>query len=169
MSLKKVISGGQSGADFAGLLAAKAAGIETGGYAPKGWKTEKGPKPELSTFGLIESHSMKYDVRTAQNIKLCDGVLIATMIHDSPGSRLTQKLADEHKKKVAGVSYFTNARNKDETQDIAACRLADWIFEQDIQVLNVAGNRESVAPGLQVWLTQTLIKTFKLLEERYHD
>lgn len=37
--LLKVISGGQLGADQAGLAAAKAVGIRTGGFAPKNYKT----------------------------------------------------------------------------------------------------------------------------------
>ena len=54
MSLRKVVSGGQTGADQAGLRAARAAGIETGGWAPKGWETEEGPAPWLSDYGLKE-------------------------------------------------------------------------------------------------------------------
>ena len=36
----KIISGGQTGADMGGLLAAKDLGIRTGGWMPKGWLTE---------------------------------------------------------------------------------------------------------------------------------
>ncbi|MFZ8324119.1 YpsA SLOG family protein, partial [Staphylococcus aureus] len=42
MKLKKVISGGQTGADQAGLRAGKAAGLETGGMVPKGCLTDDG-------------------------------------------------------------------------------------------------------------------------------
>ena len=45
MFLTKIISGGQTGADYGALLAAHALGLETGGWAPKGWRTEDGPKP----------------------------------------------------------------------------------------------------------------------------
>src|SRR5262249_6057013 len=38
----KVISGGQTGVDQVALRAAKACGIPTGGWAPKGWRTEDG-------------------------------------------------------------------------------------------------------------------------------
>jgi Circularly permutated YpsA SLOG family len=41
----KIISGGQTGADQAGWRAAKACGLETGGWMPKGWKTELGCSP----------------------------------------------------------------------------------------------------------------------------
>jgi len=42
--LEMVISGGQTGADRGGLIAAKALGIPTGGTAPLGYKTEAGMK-----------------------------------------------------------------------------------------------------------------------------
>jgi len=42
----RVISGGQTGADIAGLKAAKAFGIPTGGYMTSGFRTLDGYKPE---------------------------------------------------------------------------------------------------------------------------
>ncbi|HJT77421.1 MAG TPA: putative molybdenum carrier protein, partial [Gemmataceae bacterium] len=41
--LERVISGGQTGADQAGLAAAKACGIPTGGWMPKGFLTVAAP------------------------------------------------------------------------------------------------------------------------------
>ena len=46
--------GGQTGADQGGLRAARACGIPTGGWAPRGWQTEDGPCPALANFGLVE-------------------------------------------------------------------------------------------------------------------
>jgi hypothetical protein len=48
----QVISGGQTGADQGGLRAARACGIPTSGWAPKGWMTEAGPAPWLADWGL---------------------------------------------------------------------------------------------------------------------
>jgi hypothetical protein len=42
--LKKIVSGGQTGADQAGLKAARAAGIETGGWA-RSVRPGPGPLP----------------------------------------------------------------------------------------------------------------------------
>jgi Circularly permutated YpsA SLOG family len=50
--IELVISGGQTGADQAGLRAARASGIRCGGMAPKGWLTEAGPAPWLADYGL---------------------------------------------------------------------------------------------------------------------
>ena len=46
--IDRVISGGQTGADQAGWRAAKASGIPTGGWMPKGFLTEDGPRPEFA-------------------------------------------------------------------------------------------------------------------------
>lgn len=166
MYLKRVISGGQSGADMAGLLAARAVGIETGGHCPKGFKTERGSKPELSKLGLIETKSTNYPERTELNVINSDATLIATMIHDSIGSKLTQTLCDKHKKRIIGVGFFTN--NPPDVEATAE-RIANWLHEQKIEVLNVSGNRLSRAPGIQTGLCQVLIRAFTLLKEMDED
>ena len=62
---EKVISGGQTGADQAGLIAAEKAGITTGGWMPKGFRTLDGPNPGLAArFGLREHPSEEYPPRT---------------------------------------------------------------------------------------------------------
>ncbi|KKL28978.1 hypothetical protein LCGC14_2369790, partial [marine sediment metagenome] len=77
MKLLKVISGGQTGADQGGLEAGKELGLETGGTAPLGWKTEDGPQPELlKGFGLRECTQPGYPVRTRRNVLTSDGTVI---------------------------------------------------------------------------------------------
>ena len=56
-----IISGGQTGADQAGLHAARRAGLPTGGTAPRLWMTEDGPAPWLADFGLVECELPKGD------------------------------------------------------------------------------------------------------------
>jgi len=58
----------ESIADQGGLLGAKDAGVETGGYAPKLFLTEKGFAASLSEFGLIDSN-LSYVGRTKLNAK----------------------------------------------------------------------------------------------------
>lgn len=76
ISLFKVISGGQTGADRAGLEAARYHGIETGGWAPRGFKTTKGADLSLQTFGLQEHKSCGYVVRSKANVDSSDATLI---------------------------------------------------------------------------------------------
>ena len=73
--LDKALSGGQTGVDQAGLRAARAAGIPTGGWAPLGWLTEDGPAPWLADFGLIECPARGYPARTRRNVLDSDGTV----------------------------------------------------------------------------------------------
>ena len=70
MALWKIISGGQDGADIAGLRAAKSVGLKTGGFIPKGFKTKSGPKPEYSEqYGINQTSTEDYAFRTALNVE----------------------------------------------------------------------------------------------------
>ncbi len=46
--IERIISGGQNGVDQAGLRAARAVGIATGGWALHGWTTIDAPAPWLA-------------------------------------------------------------------------------------------------------------------------
>ena len=73
---EKVISGGQTRADQAGLIAAARFGIATGGWMPKGCRTLAGPNPELAArFGLREHPSEDYPPRTELNVLRSSGTL----------------------------------------------------------------------------------------------
>ena len=56
--IKKIISGGQTGADQAGLDVAIELGIPHGGWIPKGRKTENGTLPVK--YKLTEMNSASY-------------------------------------------------------------------------------------------------------------
>ena len=56
--LKKIISGGQTGADRAGLDVAIKKGIPHGGWIPKGRKTEDGTLP--TKYNLSEMTPTSY-------------------------------------------------------------------------------------------------------------
>lgn len=135
--IKKIISGGQTGADRGGLLAGKLLGIETGGTAPPNFMTELGTCLELrDTFGLVEGEydPRTYPKRTKRNIKDSDGTLLMGIIH-SPGSRLTLRYCQELEK-----PWIINPTPLD---------LKEWLDTYKIEVLNVAGNRESKNPGIE--------------------
>jgi predicted Rossmann-fold nucleotide-binding protein len=71
----RVVSGGQTGVDQAALRAARAAGFETGGFAPQGWATEAGPAPWLAEYGLVECRVGGYPARTFENVRVADATL----------------------------------------------------------------------------------------------
>lgn len=137
-TVKKIISGGQTGADMGGLLAAKALCLETGGCAPKDWKTEKGSNPELEKFGLEECQVGNYAHRTEVNVKESDGTIIFGDI-TSPGSKLTLRLCRKHHQPTLPISLNEPPHRLSEL----ALRTARWIDHNKIKTLNVAGNRAS--------------------------
>lgn len=124
----KIISGGQTGVDRIGLEVGKELNIETGGVAPKGYRTEKGPDTSLKEFGLTEDTSSGYTSRTLKNLKTADGtVLFGNM--KSPGSKQTINNLEKNNK-----PYIVNPTAKD---------LQKFLTDNNIKVLNVAGNRGS--------------------------
>jgi len=132
--VKKIVSGGQMGADRGALEAATELNIETGGWCPKGWKTEAGTDLSLKAFGLQETESPDYVVRTFRNVAESDGTVIFGNTRTG-GSGLTIALCERTDK-----PYLLNPE---------AGELREWIAENAITVLNVAGNRESRTPGIK--------------------
>ena len=132
--LRKIISGGQVGADRGGLEAAKKFSFPTGGWAPAGWRTDKGSDPSLKELGLLEHSSSAYPPRTKLNVIESDATLIVASNPGSPGCWLTQKLCTANKKPVFILRpVFTNEEH---------LKLVDWVISNQVEILNVAGNRD---------------------------
>lgn len=145
-----IISGGQTGADQGALVAAHTLGIRTGGYAPKGWITEVGPAPWLGgVYGLVEHVSDQYIARTRANIELAN----ATVIFGRPstGSNKTRDICDGQHKPLIWITA-----NK--VGEMIRFRL--WLARHKPKTLNVAGNRESVTPGIGNLVEKFLVKAF---------
>lgn len=147
MSLTKIISGCQTGADRAGLVAAKDMGYLTGGTVTKGNRTDEGPRPDLITlYGLTESPYHGYPPRTVANVREADGtVLFGNM--GSPGCGLTLDSCIKY-----GKVYIVNPTPQ---------ALKAWIVRRGITVLNVAGNRERTNPGIYTRTYNTLIEALR--------
>ena len=145
MPLRKIISGGQTGADQAGLWAARALKLEKGGTAPKGWETENGSSEHiLKPMGLVEGPS-GYKERTKQNVEDSDAtVLFGRMT--SPGSKLTIRVC-----KDLGKPHIVNPNPR---------VLRRFIEINDVETLNVAGNRESKNPGIGTRTYDILVEAF---------
>lgn len=157
MKLRKIISGGQTGADQAALYAASYLGLETGGTMPKRFRTETGDRPDLARlFDMKEHTSWEYPPRTEQNIIDSDGTLIFGK-STSSGSRLTIKLCKKHNKPYV---YYDWTRGKEIDADVKAA-LVSWLEMKNINVLNVAGNRESSNPGIFKACKEFLIESLK--------
>lgn len=153
--LERIISGAQSGADVAGLSTAKRYGIETGGTIPKGWITTDGPKPQYAElYGIVEHASSNYVPRTYRNVKDADATIRLAFNFKSPGEICTLKAINQYGKKYIDVD-LNNPRPHQE--------VADWILENNIKVLNVAGNSEKTYFGTNVAVSDYLARVFDLL------
>ncbi len=159
MGVKLIISGGQTGVDQAALRAAKTLGIPTGGYAPAGWLTEDGPAPWLAEYGLTQCDEPGYPPRTRANIQRADATLLlvwGAVGHRSSGSRLALKLALQAGKPITTI-------------DLTRSPDVPWALHllPDVRVLNVAGNRESLRPGLIGSTAETFLAAlFVALKEK---
>lgn len=154
----KIISGGQTGADMGGLLAGKQLEIRTGGCAPKGFLTENGSNYDLSkSFGLHQSDSEKYPPRTAENIGKSDCTIIfSSNTGAERGSILTQNLCLSKKKPHLWVDP-TNLGIVEEIREFIAEQARS---KSRPIILNVAGNRESKSPGIELKVQEILVEVF---------
>lgn len=136
----KLISGGQTGVDLAALGYARDHGLPYGGWVPKGRTNEDGVIPALFE-GLREAGDSVPATRTRLNVEASDATLILTDGADSPGTAVTKRFADE-----LGKPCMTVSLGDDMTA--AAARARRWIAGIGPDILNIAGPRESEAPGI---------------------
>lgn len=137
--LRKIVSGGQTGADRAALDAAISFGFPYGGWLPKGRRTEDGPLSK--TYKLQELPSLDYRKRTRQNVIDSDGTLIVSHGKLNGGSLLTRLEAE---KRGCPCLHLDMEVSTDEALAI----LIVWLVENAIEILNVAGPRASGDPGI---------------------
>jgi len=137
--LDKIISGGQSGADQAGWRAAKAFGVSSGGWMPRGFVTEEGPHPEFADeYGAAELPTESFRDRTEQNVQDSDATLwfgVTTTLRAQATVGACHRFAKPCMPVYPGASF-------------EPCHVATWIVENKIGTLNVAGNREQEEPGI---------------------
>ncbi|MFP3911309.1 MAG: putative molybdenum carrier protein [Desulfobacteraceae bacterium] len=158
MEIKRIISGGQTGADRAALDVAIRLGIPHGGWVPKGRRAEDGRI--ANRYHLKEMPSGHYWKRTQQNVLDAEGTLIISHGKLKGGSALTLKLARKHGRACLHV-------NLDQLSVAEGARqIRSWIKAQAITVLNVAGPRASEAPQIYREATATLVKALAETPER---
>lgn len=147
--LKKIISGGQTGADTGALLAAHESRVLTGGTMPKGFTNENGKNPLYARLFDMEELTnvdwkvlaFQYVMRTKKNVADSDGTLIFTKTPISKGSKLTMETCMEMNKPFLVLDP--------DTEGDLLPTLTEFITSNKVEILNVAGNRESVNPGIE--------------------
>ena len=144
----KIISGGQTGVDRAALDVALKHGIESGGWCPTGRLDEIGripdryPVEQLEDGGFIE--------RTLQNVKDSDGTVIIYPGKLSGGTEQTLHFCVEQRRPHELIDASNVSTQK------AAQLIADFVRENNIDILNVAGPRASEWPEGYEYAYRTL-------------
>jgi len=123
--------------DRAALDVALELGIPCGGWCPKGGLAEDGSIDPR--YLLNETNSSDYGERTEKNVEDSDGTLVLTWGAPTGGTDFTIQMAERHKKPYL---VFDLGETKDPTG------VVNWIQAHGIEVLNVAGPRESKNPGI---------------------
>lgn len=169
--LRKIVSGGQTGVDRAALDSARLqTAFSWGGWCPKGRVAEDGQLGEeyfSSTrlgCGLKEATSSRPAQRTRLNVRDSDATLIVRSGRIlSPGTKLTIKLLREAEKPY---------RICDPYKVYTVPRIVQWICEPQadntIEILNVAGPRESKSKGIYDRTFQYLTDIFHLVALYQH-
>lgn len=163
--LRKIVSGGQSGVDRAALDSARLlTAFSWGGWCPKGRVAEDGQlgeeyfSSERFGCGLKEAASSRPAQRTRLNVRDSDATLIVRSGRIlSPGTKLTIKLLRESQKPY---------RICDPYKVYTVPRITQWIClpqsdGRSIEILNVAGPRESKLTGIYD-------RTFQYLTDIFH-
>jgi hypothetical protein len=135
----KIISGGQTGVDRAALDAALKHHIDCGGWCPAGRLDEFGRIPDR--YPLRELEQGSFAERTMQNVKDSDGTVVISFDQLRGGTEFTIDCC----KQLNRPRTIIDA-TKTSVED-AAQAVADFIREHKIDILNVAGPRQSEWPS----------------------
>jgi hypothetical protein len=134
----KIISGGQTGVDRAALDFALKHKIECGGWCPAGRIDELGRIPNRYPVKELERGS--FTERTLQNVKDSDGTIVIYLAHLRGGTEFTVECCEQLKRSYKLIDAAKMTTNE------AAAAIVDFVHDHEIDILNVAGPRQSEWP-----------------------
>jgi hypothetical protein len=110
---------------------------------------EDGTVPDR--YPLTELEKSGYPARTEKNVVESDGTLILNIGKLTGGTKLTVECARKHSKPFLIIQIDGQP---------SAESVINWIRENNLRVLNVAGPRESKCPGLHARSVEFLREVF---------
>ena len=154
MKALKIISGGQTGVDRAALDVALRHGIKCGGWCPAGRLDEFGRIPDH--YPVQELQGGGFTERTLQNVKDSEGTVVIYSGELRGGSEQTVRFCVDVKRphQLIDASKISAAG--------AAKVIADFVGENRIGILNVAGPRQSEWPEGYDYASHALSAFLKL-------
>lgn len=148
MKALKIISGGQTGVDRAALDVALKQGIKCSGWCPAGRLDEFGKIP--GHYPVQELEDAGFTERTLQNVKDSNGTVVIYPGELYGGTEQTVRFCVD----LTRPHQLIDA-SKLSAED-AARLIADFVRENKIGILNVAGPRQSEWPAGYEYATCTL-------------
>jgi hypothetical protein len=145
----RVVSGGQTGVDRAALEVARELGLGIAGWCPAGRWAEDGPVP--AGFPLRETPTADPSERTRWNVRDSDATLILARRPLLGGTLLALREARRLRRPVMVA---------DPCEADAIPAIVDWLAAGRFDTLNIAGPRESEAPGCGRAAAATLRSVF---------
>ena len=139
--VRRIVSGGQTGADRAALDTAMDLGIETGGWVPRDRWAEDGRVPDRYP-NMKETAAADPAMRTEYNVRDADGTVVFSQGEVFGGTKWTVEVGGKLRKPMLCLDLAT------QSLETAAQRLRAWTAAEGIEVLNVAGPRESEYDGI---------------------
>jgi hypothetical protein len=105
----------------------------------------------------VETESDKYPQRTFANVRDSDGTIRFCKFFLTRGEICTLNALEKYRKPFFDVSLIFQPERQD---------VVKWLVEGNIHILNVAGNKESIAKGIEVYTRDFLIDIFDELKSR---
>lgn len=150
-----IISGAQTGADQGGLSAALLLGLPTGGFIPKGGRTDEGFQPALiAQYKLTETESRNYRDRTILNVSQSN-VTIWFGDASSAGGILTCKATIVQQHPLLKLPFHASIYN-DALMDTNIHAAIAFLRAHTPSTINIAGNRERTNPGIFLFTRRVL-------------
>jgi hypothetical protein len=160
LMLKQIISGGQTGADRAGLDAALSAGFPAGGWCPTGRQAEDGP---IDSRYPLQELAGGYRQRTRRNVEAADGTAIFYASRLQGGTELTVAFCIKTGQpyKLIDIDLVTPQQ--------AAHLLSIFVREERIESLNIAGPRHSGCPAVYAFVKTAITGLIAVAGEARED
>ena len=155
MTIKKIISGGQTGIDRGTLSACLDHNFLCGGYCPQGRLAEDGIIPDR--YPLIELPNQNYLSRTIKNIQASDGTVIIYFDYVEGGTEKTLLHCIQESKpyKLIDATHICS--------DVSSKLIIEFCDRHQVNILNIAGPRASKCPLSFDYSYQSIAKVIKTI------